>query len=213
IQTETLLVDVHIVEVSRGIQIDLEILRRGGARQPAALVLRPLDFDDLGPKSPEPARRPWPGAHPAEIHHANFFQGSRSRHRVVLLRSRYVVRTISWSYRNAYARGAHNRSARRPPSPASGRNPVPESAVSTTPRVYSHAAVLLPLPRRGSGCRAGHAANARAGRTAPHSKGRATCGPAAHRRPSLCRDRGQRWRADARPNARIGSLCRRGTPR
>src|SRR6266478_2504192 len=61
------------------------MLRRGGARQPAAFILRPLDLDDLGAKRPEPARGPGPGPHPAEVHHANVFEGSRSRHGVVLL--------------------------------------------------------------------------------------------------------------------------------
>ncbi len=83
IQTEALFVDVGVVEISRGIQIDFEIMRRGGARQSAALVLRPLDFDDLGAKGAEPARRPWPRPHPAEIHDADVFQGSRTRHGVV----------------------------------------------------------------------------------------------------------------------------------
>src|SRR6266436_5954894 len=85
VQTEALLVDVRVVEVSRGVQIDLEILRRGGARQPAALILRPLDFYDLGPERPQPACGPWPGPHPAEVHHADVFKGSWSRHGVVLL--------------------------------------------------------------------------------------------------------------------------------
>src|SRR6267154_4743337 len=80
IQAEALLVDVGVVEISRGVQIDLKILRRRSTRQPAALILRPLDLDDLGSKSPQPTRGPRPGAHPAEIHHANVFKGSRSRH-------------------------------------------------------------------------------------------------------------------------------------
>src|SRR5712691_8093 len=80
VEAEALLVDVGVVEIPRGVQIDLEVLRRRGTRQPAALILRPLDLYDLGPQSPEPARRPWPGPHPAEIHHANFFKGARSRH-------------------------------------------------------------------------------------------------------------------------------------
>ena len=32
IQTEALFVDVRVIEVSRSVQIDLEVLRRGGAR-------------------------------------------------------------------------------------------------------------------------------------------------------------------------------------
>src|SRR6266446_2769618 len=80
IEAEALFVDVGVVEVPRGVQIDLEVLRRRGTRQPAALILRPLDLYDLGPQSPEPARRPWPGPHPAEIDHANVFEGARSRH-------------------------------------------------------------------------------------------------------------------------------------
>src|SRR5271168_5103113 len=79
IQTEALLVDVRVIEVPRGVQIDLEIVGGGGTRQPAAFVLRPLDFYDLGPKGSEPARGPRPGPHPAEIDDANVFKGSRSR--------------------------------------------------------------------------------------------------------------------------------------
>jgi Ca-activated chloride channel family protein len=85
VQAEALLVDVRVGEVSRGVQIDLETLRRRGTRQSAALALRPLDLDDLGPEGAQPARRPGPGPHPAEIHHANVFKGSRSRHGFVLL--------------------------------------------------------------------------------------------------------------------------------
>src|SRR6202040_2850735 len=55
VETEAFFVDVRVIEISRGVEIDLEILRRGGARQPAALVFRPFDFDDLGSKSTEPA--------------------------------------------------------------------------------------------------------------------------------------------------------------
>jgi hypothetical protein len=32
VQAEALFVDVRVIEVSRGVQTDLEILRRGGAR-------------------------------------------------------------------------------------------------------------------------------------------------------------------------------------
>src|SRR6516164_8216890 len=122
-------------------------------------------------------------------------------------------RTISWSYKNAYGRADRIRCGQRPPSPASGRNLVPESAVSTTPREYSRAAVLLPLPRRGSGCQAGRAANARAERTARHLKDRARCVLSARRRPSLFRDRGRRWRAAARPKIPPASRCRRAIRR
>src|SRR5439155_8833932 len=80
VEAEALFVDVGVVEVSRGVQIDLDALRGRGARQPAALILRPLDLYDLGPERAEPARRPWPGPHPAEIDHANVFEGARSRH-------------------------------------------------------------------------------------------------------------------------------------
>src|SRR6266853_644877 len=80
VEAEALLVDVGVVEIPRGVQIDLEMLRRCAARQPAALVLRPLDLYDLGPESSQPARRPWPGPHPAEIDHANVVEGARSRH-------------------------------------------------------------------------------------------------------------------------------------
>ena len=83
-EAEALLVDVGVVEIAGGVQIGFETLRRRRTRQPAALILRPLDFDDLGPQSPEPPCGPWPGPHPAEIHHANVFKGSRSRHGVVL---------------------------------------------------------------------------------------------------------------------------------
>src|SRR5262249_44736296 len=85
IQAEALLVDVCVIEISGGVEIDLDILRRGGARQPAALILWPLDLDDLRPKGPEPARRPRPGTHPAEIHDADVFKGARTRHGIVLL--------------------------------------------------------------------------------------------------------------------------------
>ena len=84
VQTETLLVDVGVREVSRGIQIDREILRRGGTRQPAALTLWPLDLYDLGTERAEPARGPWPGSHPAEVDYANVFQCTRLRHGVVI---------------------------------------------------------------------------------------------------------------------------------
>src|SRR5580765_4276373 len=36
------------------------------------------------PRAPS-QRVPWPGPHPAEIHHANILKGSRSRHGVVLM--------------------------------------------------------------------------------------------------------------------------------
>src|SRR5271169_622742 len=85
IETEALLVDVCVVEVSRGVQIDLEVLRCGGTWEPAALIFRPFNFYDLGPKSPQPTGGPGPGPHPAKVHHANVCKGSRSRHGVVLL--------------------------------------------------------------------------------------------------------------------------------
>src|SRR5688572_21583780 len=80
VQAEAFLVDVRIIEVARGVQIGLEILRRGGAREPPALALRPFDLYDLGAKRAEPARRPWPGPHPTEVHHPDVFKRSRSRH-------------------------------------------------------------------------------------------------------------------------------------
>ena len=67
VETEALLVDVRVIEVPGGVQIDLEILRRGGARQPAALIFRPLDLYDLGPESSQPARGSRSGPHPAEV--------------------------------------------------------------------------------------------------------------------------------------------------
>src|SRR5262245_3121483 len=85
IQAEALLVNVRVIEISRGIEIGRDIPRCGGARQPAALILRPLDLDDLRPTRPEPPRGPRPGPHPAEIHDADVFKGSRTRHGVVLL--------------------------------------------------------------------------------------------------------------------------------
>src|SRR5215471_1285831 len=80
IKAEALLVDIRIVEVAGSIQIDLEALRRGGAGEPAALVLWPLDFDDLGSQGAKPASGPRPRPHPAEVHHANTIKGSTSRH-------------------------------------------------------------------------------------------------------------------------------------
>src|SRR5262249_45027672 len=81
IEAEALLVDVGVVEIAAGIEIDLEVLRRRRARQPAALVLRPFDLDDLGAKRAEPARRPGPGSYPAEIDDADAVKGARLRHR------------------------------------------------------------------------------------------------------------------------------------
>jgi len=43
------------------------VLRCRRARQPAPLVFRPFDLDDLGTECAEPARRPRPCAYPAEI--------------------------------------------------------------------------------------------------------------------------------------------------
>ena len=109
VETEALLVDVRVIEVSRGVEIDLEILRRGGARQPAALIFRPLDLYDLGPESSQPARGPRSSAHPAEIHHADVLKGSRARHDVVLLRRawRGKVRPSLGSCFQALPRATH----------------------------------------------------------------------------------------------------------
>src|SRR4029077_17035672 len=70
IEAEAFLVDIGVVEIARGIEIDLEMLRCGRARQPAALVLRPFDLDDFGAKRAQPARRPGPRPHPAKIDNA-----------------------------------------------------------------------------------------------------------------------------------------------
>src|SRR5262249_44185668 len=51
VQTEALLVDIGVVEISRRVEIDLKMLWRRRARQTATFVLRPLDLDDLGAKS------------------------------------------------------------------------------------------------------------------------------------------------------------------
>src|SRR5260370_983609 len=95
IQTEALFVDVGVIEVSRGVQIDLEILRRGGTRQPAAFILRPLDFYDLGAETPEPARGPRPGPYPAEVPNSDVFKGSPSKRTgqvgIVIVRSPCVI--------------------------------------------------------------------------------------------------------------------------
>ena len=87
VERQAFLVDVGVVEVPRGVEVDLDIPRRRGAGQPAALVLRPLDLDDLGAESAEPACRPRPGPHPGKIDHANIFKGPRSSHRVLPARA------------------------------------------------------------------------------------------------------------------------------
>src|SRR6266446_287655 len=78
-------VHIRVVKIPRGIQIHLDILRRGGAGEPAALILWPLYFDNLGPEGPQPAGGPWPGSHPAKIHHANTVKRSGERHAILLL--------------------------------------------------------------------------------------------------------------------------------
>ena len=52
VEAEALLVDIGIVEISRSVQVYLKVLRGRGARQPAALILRPFDLDDSAPNAP-----------------------------------------------------------------------------------------------------------------------------------------------------------------
>src|SRR5262249_58622179 len=85
VEAEALLVDVCVVEIARRVQIDLQTLRRGRARQAAALIFRPLDLDDLGAERTKPARRPRPGPHPGKVHHADVFESARPSHGVILL--------------------------------------------------------------------------------------------------------------------------------
>src|SRR5262245_47747067 len=53
IEAEALLVDVSVVEIAGGVQIDLEMPRCRRARQPSALVFWPFDLDDLGTERAE----------------------------------------------------------------------------------------------------------------------------------------------------------------
>jgi len=63
----TLLIDVRVVEIAGGVEIDLEMLRCGRARQAAALVLRPFDLDNFGAEGAQPARCPGTRPDPAKI--------------------------------------------------------------------------------------------------------------------------------------------------
>src|SRR5437763_747850 len=79
VQAEALLVDICIIEVARGVQVDLKVLRGRRTRQPAALVLRPFDLDDLGTESTQPARRPRTRPHPAKVDDPNTRQSLHAR--------------------------------------------------------------------------------------------------------------------------------------
>jgi hypothetical protein len=78
VEAKALLVDVGVVEIARSVEIDLELLGGRGAGQPATLILRPFDLDDLRAESAQPAGRPRPRPHPAEIDDADTRQGLHS---------------------------------------------------------------------------------------------------------------------------------------
>ena len=79
VEAEALLVDVSVVEIARGVQIDLEVLWVVVLGKRPALVFGPLNLYDLSAKSAQPACRPGPRPHPAEIDDANTRQSLHRR--------------------------------------------------------------------------------------------------------------------------------------